>query len=449
MININTLKGIRKFLAFSLAFIAGLLLWNGTQIASAETATLSPYSWDSGLYATRDRYNDTTHSWGKRASGGAWGTGPVNYQSGSTTNVRANSSGTLRTTLKGTYCPGGNCKYGSGTGYKGLVQFWNDPKNYIAFGLIHDPGVSPNGQTIMIEGAANGKPVGGYWPKDAISGVSHSFRFSWTGSSVTMVIDNNVTLGPYPVASTNPSISFLSAARMPGDIVDVTFNNISFGSGSIAANPVTIPSGSPYLTYDATIKDGGTGTGHSAYINAHDGSNNAIAVGIQTDSGSPESQGAPHYVWERVQNGEFTYGYLGPASNGDEPITLKWWYGDKTAVFYAGGTPIANISLNLIPRLYFNAEGNARLNGDSVNSTVKNTQISVGDACPNYCGLNGSWNTNDFNFYGLHATNTNGQPQNGANFSITGTVSGLPAGGNWDTHLVAGIGMIAQYWNGQ
>ncbi|HXR50301.1 MAG TPA: hypothetical protein VN778_04725, partial [Verrucomicrobiae bacterium] len=380
----------------------------------------------------------------------AWGTGSVNYQSGVTTTSRGSSSGTLNVRLNGTCCPGGRCSYGSGSGYKGLVQFWNDPGNYIAFGLIHDPGVSPTGTTLMIEGAAGGRPVGGYWGNNGISGTSHLFTFNWTAGGISVTIDNNVTLGPYPVAENNPSISFLAAGRNTGDIADTTFTNISFSTGSITAEPVTIPAGSPYLTYTATMNEAGSGTGYSSYINAHDGSNNAISVGIQTDSSQPESHGQPYYIWELVQNGTFTYDYLGPAaSNTNEPVTLKWWSGDNTAVFYEGNTAVADIDATLVPRLFFNVEGNARVNGDSVNDSFTNTQISAGDTCPTYCGLNGSWNTSSFNFYGLTATNTNGQPQNGANFTVAGTVSGLPAGGTWDTNEVAGIGMIAQYWNGQ
>jgi len=181
----------------------------------------------------------------------------------------------------------------------------------------------------------------------------------------------------------------------------------------------------------------------------HDASNNALAVGIQSDTGAPESRGAPMYVWERVQNGQFTYQYLGQASHSATPITLKWWRSEDVAVFYSGTTALASISTHLSPRLFFNAEGNARLNGDSVNSQINNVQITAGDSCPAYCGLNGVWNTSDFNFHGLTATRTNGSTQNGANFTVTGTVSGLPAGHDWDSDLVAGIGMIAQYWNGQ
>ncbi len=444
ILTLNSMKQ-KLFLAlFINIFAIGII----SPAVSADTTLLVPHSWDQGLFATKGTYDDSAHSWGQRATSGAWGTGGVNYQSGSTTNWRAASSGSLNVVLNGSYCPGA-CAYGSGTGYKGLVQFWNDPANFVAFGLIHDPGVSPNGMTIMIEGSANGQPIGGYWPGGAITGTSHLFAFNWGPGGISVTIDNNVTLGPYPVAATNPSISFLGAGRNTGDIADTTFSGINFSPGSVVADPIVIPASSPYLTYSATLSQAGTGTGHSAYINAHDASNNAISIGIQSDTGAPESQGNPYYIWERVQNGVFTYQYLGPAAAGNNPVTLKWWKGEQTAVFYEGATPVANISVNLIPRLFFNVEGNARLNGDSVNDTFTNTQVAVGDTCPTYCGLNGTWNTTDFNFHGLTATRTNGSTQNGANFTVNGTVSGLPAGGNWDNNLVAGIGMIAQYWNGQ
>ena len=211
---------------------------------------------------------------------------------------------------------------------------------------------------------------------------------------------------------------------------------------------VTVPAGAPYLTFSATLTEGGAGTGYSAYINAHDANANAISVGIQTDKFSPQSNGVPYYIWERVQGGHFTYAYLGPASNTALPVTLKWWQGAQTAVFYAGSTPIANVPVQLVPRLFFGIEGDARINGDSVNDTISNAQITVGTSCPTYCGLNGAWNTASFGSYGLAARDTNGQPQNGANFTVTGTVTGLPAGHDWDSNVVSGIGMIAQYWAG-
>lgn len=430
---------------FALLAATSLLVPALAATASAATPTTSTHSWDPGLQATAG--NASVHAWGSRSTAGYWGTGPVNYQAGATVTTLAGSSGTLSAVLGGTYCPNGHCSYGAGGGYKSLLQFWNDPSNFIAFGLIHDPGVSPTGTTLMIEGAANGRPVGGYWPSGAITGTSHQFSVSWTATGISLTIDHQVTVGPYPVTETHPSISFLGAGRGTGDIVDTTFSNIALDSGS-GSGPISIPAGTPYLSYSATLTEGGTGTGYSAYINSHDASNNAISVGIQTDTKSPESNGQPYYIWELVQNGVFTYDYIAPAPAGSSQVTLKWWQGSDTAVFYADGTPIASFHAHLTPRLFFSAEGNARLNGDTVNDTITNTQVSVGNNCPTYCGLNGAWNTS-FTFHGLHAADTNGVGQNGANFSVTGTVSGLAAGHDWDSDEVAGIAMIAQYWAGQ
>jgi hypothetical protein len=443
---------IRTLLA---ALTAALSVAGGMAVtvapASAATApALSPHSWDPGLHATVGDTNTTAHAWGQRTTPGAWGTGPVNYQAGATAVATALSSGTLNVTLRGSYCPTGACAFGAGTGYKGLVQLWNDPRNYVAFGVIHDPGVSPSGTTLMIEGAANGRPVGGYWAGGKLGGASHLFTVTWGTSGISLQIDHQTRLGPYPVAATHPSISFLAAGRLTGDIADTTFTGISIDTAPAPPPTIAVPSGAPYLSYSATMTEAGSGTGYSAYINAHDAGGNAISVGIQSDTAAPESGGQPYYIWERVQNGTFTHGYLGPASHNPEPVTLKWWQGADTAVFYAGSTPIASVPVHLTPRLFFNVEGNARLNGDSVRDTFSNVQISVGNNCPNYCGLNGAWNTKDFNFYGLKAVNTNGQTQNGANFTVTGTASGVPAGADWDTtpNPLAGIAMIAQRWNG-
>lgn len=429
---------IKKFIfSLSIVFILSFILVHKSY---AMVANATPISLDPGLYSTVSTSLETVHAWGQRQTQGAWGTGPVNYESGATLSYRANSSGTLNVDLIGTYCPGGVCSYGSGTGYKGFVQFWNDPKNYIAFGLIHDPGVSPTGTTLMIEGAANGVPVGGYWPDNAITGYAHHFEFTWTATGISVTIDNIKTLGVYPVAENNPSISFLAAGRETGDICDTTFENINFSDGSVNLPPISIPSGSPYATYTDTITENGTGSGNSAYINMHDGSNDALSVGIQSDTGDVESNGTPQFVWERVQNGTFTYQYVEPASNNPTTIELAWWQGSNIAIFYANGTPIAQISMDFTPTLYFNVEGNVKANGDSINDTFGPVNIQVAN------GLTGSWNTTNsgFNTYGLQATNTNGQPQNGATFTITGTASGIPQGEDWNSTQVSGIAMIAQ-----
>lgn len=205
-----------------------------------------------------------------------------------------------------------------------------------------------------------------------------------------------------------------------------------------------VPKGDPYMLYTANISANGTGTGYSSYINVHDAHNNAYSFGIQSDTGSPQSKGKPRYIWERVQNGKFSYGYLDLApKNKLVPIGMRWYKND-VATMIVNHKTIGTLKLNLDGRLFFNAEANARLNGDVVHSTVQNTRITVGDR-KGQTGLNGTWNTG-FSFHGLKATQTNAPRIQGASFKIDGRVSGLPRGGNWDTEQVSGIAMIAQKW---
>ncbi len=413
-------------------------------ISSVGPLPMSPYSWDPGLYAEVLSSDSTVHAWGMRRTSGAWGTGPVNYQAGATTVNRVGSSGQLSFLMQATYCPGGQCSYGAGTGYKAFVQFWDNPTNYIAFGLIHDPGVSPSGTTIMVEGAANGVPVGGYWPPGAVTGTLHKITVTWGVQGIEFNIDGAVTLGYYPVDMSDPSVSFLGAARITGDICDVTFENIQFTDSTSS-----LPPGNPYFTYTDTITENGSGTGYSAFINVHDAHADAVAFGIQSDTTSPTSNGQPWFMWERVENGSFTHNYIEQASHSSYTVTIKWWSSPvNEAVFFVNGSPVEEIPLDLSPRLFFQVEGDGRQNGDSVNDTFGPVDISVGNNCPSYCGMNGTWNTN-FGTFGLNAAQTNGNAQNGASFSVNGTVSGLPAGANWGNYtMAAGIAMIAQYWNG-
>ncbi|MFJ4294630.1 hypothetical protein [Curtobacterium sp. NPDC089689] len=210
------------------------------------------------------------------------------------------------------------------------------------------------------------------------------------------------------------------------------------------ASAAVAPSGAAYVTYTANISAKGSGTGYSSYINIHDAHNNAFSFGIQSDTGATQSKGKPKYIWERVQNGKFTYGYMSAASNNLTPVGLRWFKNDVAAVSVNHKT-LAYISLNLDGRLFFNAEANARLNGDTVHSTVQNVSIKINDVAAR-SGLNGKWNTG-FSFHGLKARQTKADSRGqGASFAIDGTVSGLPRGGNWDTDQVSGIAMITQKW---
>ena len=71
-------------------------------------------------------------------------------------------------------------------------------------------------------------------------------------------------------------------------------------------------------------------------------------------------------------------------------------------------------------------------------SSVNFGNVTIGGSTPN-----GTWNTADFNFFGLTMAQTGGAVQ-GASFHGSGTVTGLPPNGDWDSNLVAGIAMIAE-----
>lgn len=209
------------------------------------------------------------------------------------------------------------------------------------------------------------------------------------------------------------------------------------------ASAAVAPHGTPIVEYTADITEGGSGTGYSSYINVHDAYNNAFSVGIQSDKGSTVSKGAPRFIWERVQNGKFTYGYLGPATHNVTPVGLRL-YPNGVGTFFANGHTIAAVALTMKGRLFFNVEGNARLNGDVVHSSMRNVRITVSNK-PGVSGLQGRWNTG-FSFHGLRARQVNSAANQGATFWVDGRVTGLPKGGNWDTTEVAGIAMITQRW---
>jgi len=138
-----------------------------------------------------------------------------------------------------------------------------------------------------------------------------------------------------------------------GSVLNYSYDNGNWMKGPPPDSPVFVPSGTPYFTSTATMTENGSGTGYSAYVVAHDNDLNAVAVGIQSDTTAPQSNGHPYFIWELVQDGVFTYQYLGPASNDPTPVTLAWWPDVETAVFYEGNTPIADVAATLVPQLLF------------------------------------------------------------------------------------------------
>lgn len=71
----------------------------------------------------------------------------------------------------------------------------------------------------LVEGLANGQPVGGYWPQghNGFSGGGYNSVFiSWSTTQISFSIDD-MLVGIYNMTLTSPSFSVMGCARMPGD----------------------------------------------------------------------------------------------------------------------------------------------------------------------------------------------------------------------------------------
>jgi hypothetical protein len=201
---------------------------------------------------------------GIRDSAIAWGLNGVNYQVGATAAERFPDQGFVEVNI----VADASGTFGSGSGYKMLVQFWNDEQNYVAFGIINDPGAAPwGGLTLMVEGAAYGKPIGGYWPQNYEGFdsdiVYHHFYVRWTATTITFVIDHLTDHTMiYNINMSNPSFSCLGAARLPGDSVHGTFQLLDFSSHLFNQPVFTLITWDPQFTIinNTTTDDGDTDT---------------------------------------------------------------------------------------------------------------------------------------------------------------------------------------------
>jgi hypothetical protein len=427
---------------------------------------------------------------GTRRSPIPWGQGPVNYVAGATVYAYAPSPGTLDVDLLANG-PGGT--YGSGTGFKAFVQFWNDPQNYIAIGLIHDswacPLCGPGQVTLMIEGnstVGQSGPVGGYWNNVVITGGAHHFHFEWSANQLSVTMDDPTrSPNPQPLAyairMNAPSISFMGGARLPGDSISALFQNVVFGDSSVPNPPfqLIIPNGDPYVRFSSPVQVTGSGTGYNAYLHISDFSTrNAMSVGIQADVADLNSRGRPFFVIQRFENGVFDFRLVKLADNNPHLIELAWWDRDilgnvvNIAVFSVDRVPLASFTVNVDPRLVFAVYAGARLNHDSVRADFTTaggqTGVNAVFAPPQCvsggsCDLNYIWNLSvpgdpacSVFSCGITAINLNGRPQEGATFLIQGTATGIPAAcpngrtpGDWDCYMVIGQALIAQQWFGQ
>lgn len=430
------------------------------------TEVLNAYTWDNvlGLVARYRSSFDVVEISGTRTSSGAWGTGSVNYQAAATLERRVGDSGNLSVDL---LTNNGSQEYGSGSGYKAFVQFWNDENDYVAFGLIHDPGVSPTGVTIMVEGAANGVPIGGYWRNDmpTLTGSAHNLDINWTASTIDFTIDG---LTQYSMRYGNgidmsqPSISFIAAAREQNDSVYAVFNNIDFNG--IGLPSVSVPSNSPRAFIEADVSFTGSGVGYAAYLNLHDSSGNAVAFGYQSDINDRSSDGTPMLHANRVTDGVFDHRYFDLSSQNGQSQHWKLAYYENfdgtqdKAILFIDDQAVATSIVTLSDRVFFQAEVNAANNGDTVQANFDNIVIGGNWADGSAVQPNGTWNTSAFDFWGIDAQQTN-QGVQGADISIGGTLSGLPEGADWDNiesinngqyagQPAGGIAMITEWWFG-
>lgn len=487
---------LRTWLRALLLLPAALVVSSGASVASV--TELVPWSNDSGglsgggLTATAPFSMEWARVSGIRRSSIPWGQGPVNYVAGVTAYDWMKSPGTLDVDLIA-MAAGGH--FGGGSGFKAFVQFWNDPQNYIAIGLIHDPYAcplcGPSQVTLMIEGNStlgSSGPIGGYWNNVVLTGNAHHFKFRWDAQTLSITMDNpssspNPQPLVYAIRMNAPSISFMGGARMPGDSIDTLFQNIVFSSGAVPNQPfpLTVPTGEPYVRFSSPLEVNGNGTGYNAYLHISDftTTHNAMSVGVQADTADLNSRGVPQYIIQRFENGVFDFRLVKAADNDPHLIQLAWWQRDSlgrvvnTAVFYVDNVPIASFTTKLVPRLLFAVYAGARLNGDRVladfTSAGGQNGVDVVFAPPQCtpggsCDLNAAWNLSIPSdpqcttwSCGITATNVNGFSQEGAMFRIQGTASGIPRAcpgtgrtpGDWDCYMVFGQALIAQQWFGQ
>jgi hypothetical protein len=211
------------------------------------------------LNASKSDQRDVIIS-GTRQSSIAWGQNGDNYQVGAVASERFPNQGWIDISIN----TQSYSSFGDGSGYKMYVQFWNDSENYVAFGIIKDPGAAPwGGVTVMVEGNAYGQPIGGYWPQGHgefdSSGDDTYYHFSvhWYPDRIEFVIDHLTDQRMiYNINMSNPSFACLGAARLPGDSLHGIFqlHNFSMDNDDTQSSPhFTLVTWDPQFTVIGNI----------------------------------------------------------------------------------------------------------------------------------------------------------------------------------------------------
>lgn len=228
---------------------------------------------------------------------------------------------------------------------------------------------------------------------------------------------------------------------------------------------------------EADMELTGGGSGYHAKIDIHDRHGVAVSFGIQYEYNLSRQyshiSNNTAFLVENVMSHATQAGHQGKnyhfiksASLGQTYRVAMSWYKDNSLRFYVDGQEIFRTSTTLTPPLFFQVEGSAMKNGDSVNAQFSNVRVKCGE--DPYYGTWADWNDRDFDFFGLDGRitkggtaagsgqwSTNGWSSSGISASITGRAN-IGGGADWDTcfsqreprtgttgHPLSGIVMIA------
>jgi hypothetical protein len=212
----------------------------------------------------------------------------------------------------------------------------------------------------------------------------------------------------------------------------------------------------------------GAGRGWGVEIGFHDANGNAISMGAQSDQSAPESNGEP-FVHANFVNAtdvglgtgfHHKYGPLSMPAGETHLWQINYYPDARQAAFFYDGVAVLTAPIAMSGRVFFRVQVTGAENGVHIDATFLNVNIEGGipggNGRTDHVEPNGTWNTSDFDFWGLDMTQTNPPEVFGADFHGSGTVRGLPTGQDWNSietqfpgKPVAGAGVIAEYWFGQ
>ena len=209
-----------------------------------------------------------------------------------------------------------------------------------------------------------------------------------------------------------------------------------------------------YAGIEADMKLTGSGSGYHAKIDIHDKYGVAVSFGIQYEYNLsrqyPNIANNTAFLVENVMSHATqaghqgkNYHFLQSANLGQNYKVAFSWFQDNSLRFYVDGQEIFRTSTTLTPPLFFQVEGSAMRNGDTINAQFSNVRVKCGTS-PHY-GIWAEWNDRDFDFFGLQAQvtkagknvdngqwSTNGWATSGISATVTGTAT-IGGGADWDT----------------